>query len=186
MHLQLVNCLGGLCLFIVSRNSISQLAMTEIIWHKTKPNKTKSPFVVTRVDLDITRLCHANQILPYFTWTTFIMPPTSKKLIGHIRFGLCVHPSIRSRTVHARVLKFHIWIPHGKIFDTCFIFLSEFSPFLELCPFEKIRMKSDACHILWTVHARVLKFHIWICQQDISNIIWARGLKLSQMIGNDE
>ena len=41
-------------------------------------------------------------------------------------------------------------------------FLSELSPFLELCPFEKIRMKSDACLILRTVHARVLKFHIWI------------------------
>ena len=42
------------------------------------------------------------------------------------------------------------------------IFLSKLSRFLELCPFEKIRMKSDACHILRTVHARVLKFHIWI------------------------
>ena len=41
-------------------------------------------------------------------------------------------------------------------------FLSELSPFLELCPFEKIRMKSDACHILWTMHARLLKCHIWI------------------------
>ena len=29
-------------------------------------------------------------------------------------------------------------------------------------PLEKIRMKSDARQILWTVHARVLKFHIWI------------------------
>ena len=41
-------------------------------------------------------------------------------------------------------------------------FLSELSPFLDLCPFEKILMKSDACSILCTVHARVLKFHIWI------------------------
>ena len=51
-----------------------------------------------------------------------IMPPTSKKLTGHISFGLCVHTStrasVRSRTVHARVLKFHILIPHGKLFDT--------------------------------------------------------------------
>ena len=96
-----------------------------------------------------------------------IMPPTSKKLTGHIGFRLCVHPSVcasvrSSRTVHARVLKFHIWIPHGKIVDARFFFLSKLSPFLELCPFEKIRMKSDACHILRTMHARVLKFHIWI------------------------
>ena len=96
--------------------------------------------------------------------------------------------------------------------------MSELSPFLELCPFEKIRMKSNACHILRTVHARVLKFHIWIphgkiadlyffsspnylpfwsyapskkigmksCQQDISKSILARGLKLGQLIGDVE
>ena len=65
---------------------------------------------------------------------TFIMPPTLKKLTGHIGFGLSVRSS---RTVHARVLKFHIWIPHGKTVEACFFFLSELSPFLELCPFEK-------------------------------------------------
>ena len=146
------------------------------------------------------------------------MPPTWKKLTGHIGFGLSVHACIRSsKTVHARVLKFHIWIPHGKIADTLF-FLTELSAFLDLCPFEKIRMKSDAYHILWTEHARVLKFHIWIphgkiadlflfflsklspflelcpfekirmksCQQDISKSIWARDLKLGQLIGDDE
>ena len=60
------------------------------------------------------------------------MPPTSKKLTGHICFGssvyACMCASIRvcihsSRTVHARVLKFHIWIPYGKIFDTHFFFV---------------------------------------------------------------
>ena len=80
-----------------------------------------------------------------------VMPPTSKKLTGHTGFGLCVRLFVRSsKTVHARVLKFHLWIPHGKIVDARFyfyFFLSELSPFLELCPFEKIRMKSDACHI---------------------------------------
>ena len=149
------------------------------------------------------------------------MPPISKKLTWHIGFGLSVHPSLRlSRTVHARVLKFHIWISHGKIADTLFFFLSELSPFLELCPFEKVWMKSDVCHILWTVHARVLKFHIWIPHGKIADLyffffflvrvislsgvmplwtktewnlvskisqsIWARGLKLGQLIGDDE
>ena len=33
---------------------------------------------------------------------------------------LCVRSS---KTVHARVLKFHIWIPHGKIVDARFFFL---------------------------------------------------------------
>ena len=60
---------------------------------------------------------------------------------------LCMRPR-SSRTVHARVLKFHVWIPHGKIADTyIFLFLSTQSPFLELRPFEKIRMKSDACRM---------------------------------------
>ena len=67
------------------------------------------------------------------------MPITSKKLTG-----LCVRTS---RTVHARVLKFHILFFDGKIADTLF-FLPVLSPFLESCPFEKIRMKSDAYHIL--------------------------------------
>ena len=31
----------------------------------------------------------------------------------------CVRASVRSsRTVHARALKFHIWIPHGKVVDS--------------------------------------------------------------------
>ena len=88
----------------------------------------------------------------------------SKKLREHIGFRLSIHPSVRSsKTVHASIsiLKFHIWIPHGKIVDAHF-FLSELSPFPELCPLEKKRTKSDACHILWTMHARVLKFHVWI------------------------
>ena len=84
--------------------------------------------------------------------TLIFMPPTSKKLTGHIDFGLCVRAcvrkSVRSRTVHARVLKFHNKIPHGKIFDARFFFLSELSPFWSHAPLNKIRMKSDACHIL--------------------------------------
>ena len=34
---------------------------------------------------------------------------------------LCVRVCIRpSKTVHATVLKFHVWIPHGKILDAHF------------------------------------------------------------------
>ena len=142
--------------------------------------------------------------------------------------SLYICPCIRSKhachilwTVHARVLKFHIYVYIDSLWKNSwhmFFFLSELSPFLELCPFEKIRMKSDACHILWTVHARVLKFHVWIpngkiadsyvyscrsylafwrlwpiknlgilfCKHYLSKSIWARGLKLGQLIGDDE
>ena len=61
---------------------------------------------------------------------SFIMPPTSKKLRGHIGLGLSVRqsvcPSVRlsvrntfwklrnSRTPYARILKFYIWHIHEK------------------------------------------------------------------------
>ena len=70
---------------------------------------------------------------------TLVMPPTSKKLTGYIGFGLCVHASIcpsicSSRTVHARVLKFHIWILHGKIADTRFFSCLSYLPFWSYAP----------------------------------------------------
>ena len=64
------------------------------------------------------------------------MPPTLKKW-GAYWFQLvrpCVCPSICSKKIQARVLKFHIWIPRQKIADP-FFFLSELSPLAELCPF---------------------------------------------------
>ena len=64
--------------------------------------------------------------------------------------------------MHARVLNFHIWIPHGKVFDAHFFSCPSYRPFWSYDPLNKIRMKSDACHILCTMHARVLKFQIWI------------------------
>ena len=99
---------------------------------------------------------------------SFLCPQLQRSWWGILVSG-CPCVRLWWRTVHARVLKFHIWIPRGKIADTHFFFLSELSPFMELCPFEKIRMKSDACHILWAVHARVLKFHIWILHGKIAD-----------------
>ena len=91
------------------------------------------------------------------------MPPTSKKLTGHIGYGLCIHASVRSsRTVHAGVFKVHIRIPHGKIIDAYVFSCTSYIPFWSYAPLKKSRMKSDSCCILRTLHARVLKFHIWI------------------------
>ena len=76
------------------------------------------------------------------------MPSVLKKLVGHIAFGFSVggwvcgwitpffYASCNFGFVHARVLKFYIWIPHGKITDMYFFFFSELYPFLELCPFK--------------------------------------------------
>ena len=120
------------------------------------------------------RICHKRGfVMSGLIWCNYT--PNFEEVDGILVSGcVCVCPFIK--TVHARVLKFHIWIPHGKIVDTRFCFLYELSPFLELCPFEKIQMKSDACHILWTVH-------IWIPHGKNS---WARGLKLCQLLGDNE
>ena len=71
--------------------------------------------------------------------SNLIMPSTLKKMVGHIAFGFCVcasvtlffYASCNIGTVHTRVLKFHIWIPHEKIADPYFFF-SELCFFLEL------------------------------------------------------
>ena len=76
---------------------------------------------------------------------------------------LSVHSS---KTVHARVFKFHIWILHRKIADTSFFSSPSYLPFWSYAPLKKIRIKS--------------------CQQDISKSISARGLKLGQLIGDDQ
>ena len=60
-------------------------------------------------------------------------------------------------TLHARFLKFHIWIPHEKIADTYF--------FLVMA--------------LW-------KMWIESCQQAIWKTVEARALKFEECVGSDE
>ena len=52
---------------------------------------------------------------------------------GCVRHTFCTYCNFK--TVKARVLKFHVWIPNKKIADPYFFF-SELSPLLELWPFE--------------------------------------------------
>ena len=80
------------------------------------------------------------------------MPPTLKKLMGHIAFGACVGAWVGGwvchtfctycnfYTVKARVLKFHMWIPHRKIANPCFFSFPSYLPFWSYGPlkiFEK-------------------------------------------------
>ena len=70
--------------------------------------------------------------------SVFVMPPTSKKLREHIGFGLCVRACVRSsKTVRDKVLKFHIWIPHGKIVDARFFSCPSYLPFWSYAPLKK-------------------------------------------------
>ena len=76
------------------------------------------------------------------------MPPTLKKLEGHIVLSVCLSVILCVCVcvcacvclVHVRNLKFHVCIPHEKIVDPYF-FLSELCPFSELFPFEKTKFK---------------------------------------------
>ena len=61
--------------------------------------------------------------------------------------------------MHARVLKFHVWIPHEKIADTYFFFHQDYAPFLSYAP---------------------LKKYEWNCQQSISKAIEARAMKFKE------
>ena len=76
----------------------------------------------------------------------------------------CVRACVRtSRTVHARVLKFHIWIPHGLIADTHFFSCPSYLPLWSYAPLKKSEwnlmhaISYEPCMLV-----RVLKFHIWI------------------------
>ena len=80
-----------------------------------------------------------------------LVPPTSKKLKGHIAPGTFVRSSVRPsgrlfvtlfdakhfRTVHATVLKFLIWSPHEKIADMCFVSQQDYALFLSNGPLKK-------------------------------------------------
>ena len=145
-----------------------------------------------------------------------IMPPTSKKLTGHIGFGLsvrpsvhpsvhgCVHVSVRQKPCMLGFWNFIYGFLVEKYLTHVFFLVLSYFPFWSYAPLNKIRMKSDACHILWTVHTRVLKFHIWIPRGKIADsyfflvrvtslsgvmplwkkqheILWARYLKVFEL-----
>ena len=100
-----------------------------------------------------------------------MMLPISNENDGAYYFAI-VCPSVRLsvrqafcachilRTLHARVLKFCIWVPNEKISDPYFFLVRHVC--LVLCPFEKIRIKSceqDTCNSK-SIKAGFLKFDI--------------------------
>ena len=54
--------------------------------------------------------------------------------------------------VNARVLKFHMHIPHEKLVDPYFFFMSELRPFSELC-----RLKTKFENLVCKISQKVLK-----------------------------
>ena len=63
--------------------------------------------------------------------------------------------------MHARVLKFYVWIPHEKVGDTYFFSHQDYAPFLSNGPLQKIRMKSSQQNISKSIKARALKVNKW-------------------------
>ena len=127
---------------------------------------------------------------------------------------VCGCQSVHSRIVHARVLKFHVWNPHEKIFDTNFFLVRVVSLSGVMPPLKKIEwnlisyepcmlgfwnfiygfrrkiadpylFSCPSCLPFWRYAP--LKESEWnLCQQDISKSVWDRGLKFGQLIGDDE
>ena len=75
---------------------------------------------------------------------------------GHLYIAHFLMHSINF--MHARVLKFHIWIPYEKVANTYFFSLSGLCPFPELWPLEKTWMKYCQQNLSITIDARALKF----------------------------
>ena len=80
----------------------------------------------------------ANTVIPL---RSSYYAPNFKEIDGAYWFRVvraCIRLCIRSsRTVHARVLKFHIWIPHGKIVDAHFFSCPCCLPFWSYAPLKK-------------------------------------------------
>ena len=83
----------------------------------------------------------------------------------------CVHASIRPSvrpsvtlfdaehnfwTMHARVLKFHIWILHEKIADLYFFSHQDYAPFLSYGPLKKYRW-----NLVSKISQKLLKLEPW-------------------------
>ena len=62
--------------------------------------------------------------------------PQLRRSCGSILVSGCLSVG-SSKTVHARVLKFHIWIPHGKIVDARFFSCPSYPPFWSYAPLKK-------------------------------------------------
>ena len=121
-----------------------------------------------------------------------VIPPTSKKLRGILDSGC---PSVHAWHFLMHAISYEpcmlgflnsymdsSWKNSWHKFFFFFLSCPSYLPFWSSClPFwsyiplkkkKKIRMKSDACHILWTVRDRILKFHIWIPHGKIAENRW--------------
>ena len=105
------------------------------------------------------------------------MLPTSKKLRGHIGFGLSIRVCHILWTVDDRVLKFHIYGFLMEKYLTHIFFLVQVITLSGIMPLWK--NQNDIWCLPWTVHARILKFHIWIC-----SLAWAFAIRLSNKYYN--
>ena len=91
------------------------------------------------------------------------MPPTLEKLKGHIALGSSVRASVQNLLRYSYEILYKN--SSSKIIDTYF-FKFVLSPFVELCPFQRVIMI--------------------FCNQDISKTITVMRFKLGQVIEDNE
>ena len=107
-------------------------------------------------------LCLNNDILGNLR-VNLLCPQLRRSWRGILVSGCpCVRASVRQKLCMLGFWNFIYGFLVEKHLTHVFYSCPSYLPFWSYAPLNKIRMKSDACHILWTVHARVLKFYIWI------------------------
>ena len=112
-------------------------------------------------------------------------PPNLEEVEGGISLWgcACIHPSVTLFdachilwTMHARVLKFHRWIPHGKIADPCFytpgiyaegyiVFVFSFvcSSVLNYVPFVELLQCFTLKQLEWSIsHQPLIRKHSYL------------------------
>ena len=81
--------------------------------------------------------------------------------MAHLSFWAflhCTHFDAEHKfwTVHARVLKFHVWISHEKIADIFFSY-QDYTPFLSYGPLKKYGVELYLLHCLKYCQQNILK-----------------------------
>ena len=102
-------------------------------------------------------------------YTCCYAPNTMEKLKGHIAFGVCACVRACVRPSVTKFIKIQFWnsyMDSSSKNNWHVFFKSALSPFVELCPFQRV----------------ILKF----CNQDISKTITAMSFKLGQLIEHNE
>ena len=91
-------------------------------------------------------------------------------VLGCPSVRLCIRASVHQEPYMLGFWNFMYGFLMEKYLTPFFFLVPSYLPYWSYASLNKIWMKSDACRILWNVHASVLKFHIWIPHGKIADL----------------